>query len=116
MFSEEPEQGEDQQQGGDPHVLPRLPNRLLRAVCSPAIGTWLESAIDSVRYRLFVLVDPPEVIGVQDIAFERFQHRSDLDPVGAADVKQTTSGADGEIFIFEDVHYYGAAAPVRDVP
>jgi hypothetical protein len=119
MFPEGPEQGKDQQQGSegdDPHVLPRRPNRPLWVVCGPAIGILLESAIDSARCLLFVLVDPPEIIGVQDIAFERFQHRPDLDPVGAADVKQTASGANGEIFIFEDVHYHGAAAPVGDVP
>jgi hypothetical protein len=88
----------------------------MRAVCGPALCTWLGSAIDSDRCPLCVFVDPPEVIGVQDIAFERFQHRPNLDPVGAADVKQTASSADGEIFVFEDIHYHRAAAAIGDVP
>src|SRR5579885_761939 len=72
--------------------------------------------IDEARLRLFVSIKPAQIIGIHNVAFGRLQHRSDFDAVIAANVKQTAGGADCKIFILEDIHYYGAAASIRDIP
>jgi hypothetical protein len=41
----------------------------------------------SVRLLLLDVVNPPEIISIQDVVFERPQHRPNLDPFMTAGVK-----------------------------
>jgi hypothetical protein len=135
VSAEQSEQSEDQQQcgeGDDPGVPPRHPAQPARrppgekpeqTLAPPQTPgprrrrpEVVPEQIDEARLRLFVSIKPAQIIGIHNVAFGRLQHRSDFDAVIAANVKQTAGGADCKIFILEDIHYYGAAASIRDIP
>jgi hypothetical protein len=135
MSAEQSEQGEDQQQcgeGDDPGVPPRHPAKPARrppgekpeqTLAPPQTPgprrrrpDVIPEQIDEARLRLFVPVKPTQIIGIHNVALGNAQHRTDFDAVIAADVKQTAGGADCKIFVLEDIHYYGAAASIRDIP